>query len=238
MNQKKIGEFIAAKRKAKNITQKNLAEQLNITDKAVSKWECGKSLPDHSLLQPLCDILEISINELLCGEQISSEDYHKKAEENMVNLVENASTVNKKAKQQTVKLLFITIILFILFLIILNPTGGTPLYLFFDIKSLSLDILLIIIMQLSAGKWIPVKKLFVPKQVQSEEDIRQIKCALTFAIKSSMLSGTIITLIGFVLLLQNWSEYSVYGIASSLLALLYSSIITGVILIMRETQQS
>ena len=231
MNQKKIGEFIASKRKAKNITQKNLAEQLNITDKAVSKWECGKGMPDHSLLQPLCDILEININELLCGEQISSEDYNQKAEENMVSLIETASTANKKAKQHTIKSFLLIIILLFLFHII---AGGTSWYLFWDIKSLILDILLIVIMQLSAGRWIPVKKLFIQKHFRSEEDTQKIKYALTFAMKSSIISGVITTLIGFVFTLQNWSEYSVYGIAVSLLALLYSSIITGVILIMKE----
>ena len=65
MEQEKIGQFIAELRKEKGLTQKKLAEQLNITDKAVSKWECGYSLPDNSVMLNLCDILGISVNELI-----------------------------------------------------------------------------------------------------------------------------------------------------------------------------
>ena len=67
MNQIKIGEFISSQRKLKNLTQMALAEKLNITDRAVSKWERGKSLPDAALMIPLCKILDITVNELLCG---------------------------------------------------------------------------------------------------------------------------------------------------------------------------
>ena len=74
MNQKKIGSFIAARRKDNGLTQSQLAEKLGITDKAVSKWETGKSMPDPSLFCPLCDLLHITLNELLSGEFISDEN--------------------------------------------------------------------------------------------------------------------------------------------------------------------
>ncbi len=86
MNQKKIGTFIAQCRKEKNLTQMQLAEQLEITSQAVSKWENGRGMPDVSLLQPLCNILEISLNELFSGEHISEEEYKCKAEENISKL--------------------------------------------------------------------------------------------------------------------------------------------------------
>ena len=63
MDQKKIGDYIREKRKAKSFTQKELAEQLNISDKTISKWECGNGLPDFSSLKPLCDALDMSVNE-------------------------------------------------------------------------------------------------------------------------------------------------------------------------------
>ena len=86
MDQKKIGAFIAQCRKEKNLTQMQLAELLEITSQAVSKWENGRGMPDVSLLQPLCDVLGISLNELFSGEHISAEEYKGKAEENISRL--------------------------------------------------------------------------------------------------------------------------------------------------------
>ncbi|MGN0304923.1 MAG: helix-turn-helix domain-containing protein [Lachnospiraceae bacterium] len=96
MDQIAIGKFIALERKRKGYTQKQLAEILSISDKTISKWECGKGFPEVSLLLPLCGALDISVNELLCGERVSEEDYQKKAEENMVNLVKEAQESKKK----------------------------------------------------------------------------------------------------------------------------------------------
>ena len=73
MDQIKIGKFITECRKKKNLTQAQLAENLNITDRAISKWETGKSMPDFDIMLKLCEILEISVNELLCGEMINME---------------------------------------------------------------------------------------------------------------------------------------------------------------------
>lgn len=83
----KIGRFIAESRKEHGLTQIQLADALSISDKTVSKWECGKGLPEVSLMLPLCEKLEISVNDLLSGERVDSSDYHKKAEENMMNLM-------------------------------------------------------------------------------------------------------------------------------------------------------
>ncbi len=96
MNQEKIGKFIAKLRKQKNMTQQELAKKLGVTDRAISKWENGRGLPDYSLLQNLCDALSVSINELFSGEKISKENYKKKAEENMSKLIND--NYNKKKK--------------------------------------------------------------------------------------------------------------------------------------------
>ena len=77
MDQLKIGKFIAECRKQKNLTQMQLAEKLGITDKAISKWERGIAMPDTSIMLELCDILSISVNELLSGEKISMENNQK-----------------------------------------------------------------------------------------------------------------------------------------------------------------
>lgn len=96
MDQIKIGKFIADERKRKGYTQKQLSEKLGISDKTISKWERGNGFPEVSLLLPLCNELEITVNELLSGERVSEEDYRKKAEENMVNLVKEAQESKKK----------------------------------------------------------------------------------------------------------------------------------------------
>ena len=87
MDQSKTGKFIAEERKRKNYTQRQLADILGISDKTISKWERGNGFPEVSLLLPLCDELEITVNELLTGERLQEVDYKKKAEENMVNFV-------------------------------------------------------------------------------------------------------------------------------------------------------
>ena len=86
MDQVKIGKFIAERRKDKNLTQMQLAEKLNITDRAVSKWERGKALPDSSIMLELCDILYISVNELLSGEKINMENSNQKNEELLLQM--------------------------------------------------------------------------------------------------------------------------------------------------------
>lgn len=87
MNQIEIGKFIAKCRKEKKMTQAQLAEKLNITDRAVSKWETGKSMPDSSIMLELCGILGITVNELLSGEEIDMESYEKKTDENLISLM-------------------------------------------------------------------------------------------------------------------------------------------------------
>lgn len=96
MNQIDIGKFIASCRKEKGLTQAQLADKLNITDRAVSKWENGRGMPDVSLLQPLCDVLGISLNELFSGEHISAGEYKGKAEENISELYKEKQIANLK----------------------------------------------------------------------------------------------------------------------------------------------
>lgn len=96
MNQVKIGKFIASKRKEQGLTQLQLAEKLGITDRAVSKWETGKSLPDAYLMPELCKLLKITINDLLCGEVVSVENYNEKAEKALLEMVKKEEMQNKK----------------------------------------------------------------------------------------------------------------------------------------------
>ena len=97
MNLIKIGKFIAECRKNKGFTQEQLAEKLYITDRAVSKWERGLSLPDADKMLTLCNILDINVNELLNGEKINMKDYEKKTEELLVEMAKQEENKNKKA---------------------------------------------------------------------------------------------------------------------------------------------
>ena len=101
MNQKQIGKFISEERKNKNLTQSELAEKLGVTDRSISNWENGKCLPDLSLFKPLCEILDITINELMSGEKIPKEKYQNKLEENIVNTINYG---NKQALSKEIKL--------------------------------------------------------------------------------------------------------------------------------------
>lgn len=96
MDQIRIGKFIAESRKSRNLTQRQLADTLSISDKTISKWECGKGLPDVSLMLPLCTALDITVNDLLSGERVSATDYQQKAEGNMMNLMKENEENRKK----------------------------------------------------------------------------------------------------------------------------------------------
>lgn len=87
MNQIQIGKFIADRRKKFKMTQSELAEKIGITNRAVSKWETGKSIPDVSIMLELCEILDISVNELLCGKQLNEKEEQKEAEENTLTML-------------------------------------------------------------------------------------------------------------------------------------------------------
>lgn len=96
MDQIKIGKFIVQCRKRQNLTQMQLAEKLNITDRAISKWENGRAMPDSSIMLSLCDILDISVNELLSGEVLEMKDYNKMAEQNLIEMTKEKEQSDKR----------------------------------------------------------------------------------------------------------------------------------------------
>ena len=98
MNQEKIGKFIANMRKEKKLTQQDLAEKLNVSDRTIGNWENGRNMPDLSLFKPLCDELGITINELISGEKIKKEVYQEKFEENVIKTIDYS---NKKINGKT-----------------------------------------------------------------------------------------------------------------------------------------
>ena len=131
MDQIKIGKFIAELRREKGMTQLELAEKLAVTDRSVSNWENGKCMPDLSLFKPLCDVLGITINELMSGEKLTDENYQQQLEENMIN-------ININQVKQFIKCIFI----FFIFLIGIFIIGFNIFFLYNNIylnKNIYLD---------------------------------------------------------------------------------------------------
>lgn len=115
MDQEKIGKFIAERRKMVDLTQMQLAEKLNITNRAVSKWETGKTMPDSAIMLELCDLLHISVNDLLHGAILSEDNYDKKIQEQLLDLLQQ--------KERSEKRLIFLIVILKIFVGILAPLG-------------------------------------------------------------------------------------------------------------------
>ena len=117
MNQERIGRFIAELRKEKKLTQIDLANKLGITDRAISKWENGRGLPDLSLLTPLCEILDVSINELLSGSRLDKKDYQEKLEKNIIDAIDYTDKKIRKTKKIFIIILSVIIMFIALFMV-------------------------------------------------------------------------------------------------------------------------
>ena len=167
MDQIKTGKFIAEMRKEQNLTQRQLADLLSISDKTVSKWECGKGMPDVSLMLPLCEILHITVNGLLTGKRVFENEYQNKAEENMMNLLKENSE-NKKKTALSVICGFITIIAVISLIIIASlidmPTAARVAIIIFAIITGISGIAVTVLLDIEGGYYeCPYcKSLFVP----------------------------------------------------------------------------
>ena len=124
MDQIKIGKFIAEMRKEQNLTQIDLADQLGISNKTISKWECGNGMPDYAVMESLCDILKINVNELLSGERLPSKDYNKKAEENMMSLIQESSEKKMWPRFESLTAILGIMVLFAIVLLMIMVSGG------------------------------------------------------------------------------------------------------------------
>lgn len=131
----KIGQFIKSLRKENSLTQREVAERLNVSEKTISKWETGNGMPEVSLMLPLCKLFGISVNELLSGERLDEKQYFKKAEENIACLVDR-TTPRKKIIISTISC--ILVILSSLVLILLSAYFVTQIWLKFVIIGIAL----------------------------------------------------------------------------------------------------
>lgn len=204
MNQDNVGEFIQTIRKDKGLTQKQLAEKVGVTDKAISKWETGKGLPEISLLMPLCEALGVNVNELLSGEKISPSEYTMKAEENIMNLLEENQMNKKSGTVQTIVGVLLAVV-GLVFIFAGFAQSFTTIFWFIDIPSiLMLAIFCASIVLLSKAK--------------TKKDIVNVLQ------KSSIPVGVFITLVGGVFLLGSLSNPETIGpnLAVCMLSMLYA----------------
>lgn len=160
MDQVVIGKFIASERKRKGYTQRQLADILEISDKTISKWERGNGFPEVSLLLPLCNELDITVNELLCGERVSEEDYQKKAEENMVSMIKEREENKKKVIYTTITGIISTVAFITLMIVVCVYT---------EVMTLPVKIVLVCI---ACGIFVP--GLFIA--MEGERTIGYYKC--------------------------------------------------------------
>lgn len=230
MDQIKVGKFIADMRKEQNFTQKQLAEQLNLSDKAISKWECGKSMPDTSILLDLCQLLKINVNELLSGERLSLETYPGKAEENMLNLIQETQEAKSK-RMFSLPGAFLGITFFIVFLLfLLLASNAAPLW-FLDMPVLIGILGITFIVLISSGGIEGLLSGFVicfrKKAVYTQIQLKNAVSTLQLAILTVLLSGGITFLIGFTTLSVAAENLTVFlpNLAVASLSLLYSFIL-------------
>ena len=224
LNQEKIGKFIAERRKEKALTQKQLAEQLSVSDKAVSKWETGRSMPDNAILFDLCTVLDININELLSGEKLSDDNYHGKAEENMITLM--------KEKQKSGRRNAVLGMIFAVLFILVNAwmTAGNIVW-YYDLPSLVLILVLLFILLYMCGLTKDFGRGFVlffgrNKEVEKEELMRT-QAAFKLVLIALPIEGMVASLIAFIAILGKLNDPATLGpyLAVAILTMLYSLII-------------
>lgn len=214
METKNIGSFIQQIRKEKKLTQKQLADLINVSDKTISKWENGNSLPDTSILLLLCDALGISINELLSCQLISPEDYSKKAEENIMFLIEE----NQNARRRKCWFIILGLVLIVLALVLIAFTlagFSFPINNYFDLPSM------LFLVMIEAGL------VFISGVRTREKVLRLIsKTILPVGACVSLVAGIIV--LGY---LVSWENIEIIGpnMAVSFLSFLYALIVKIVV---------
>ena len=243
MDQAKIGKFISDRRKKQGLTQKQLADQLNVTDKTVSKWENGYRLPDASLLLELGSALEVDINELLAGEEflpkeLPPEEYAKKTESNIVGLVSELNEMDKRSRSRSIGTItgisLSGLALLILFAASMREGSMVDMI---DLPTLFylLGLKLAII---SVSGWFhdyrKAWKMCLPGKRLSKEELDLAVQAVRYASALTLTLGCLIALLGAFSLLNYMDDFSLVwrSFAQIILALLYTAIIKTVYVIL------
>ena len=205
--QKDIGKFMQETRKSVGLTQKEIADRIGVSDKTISKWENGNSVPDTSILLALCRELNITVNELLSCERISSENYSMKAEETIMTLMQE-NEMNKKSGRVSKIIGGVVLAVGMLFLAISLAGVGFPLRFYIDLPSLITIVILSVGVVLVSGA-------------------RKRESVLLILSKTIMPIGLFSALVSSIIVLVNLSDIELLGpnLAVVFLTLLYAAII-------------
>lgn len=220
MELEKIGSFITQQRKEKEMTQKQMGDALGVSDKTISKWECGKGMPDISIMIPLCELLDISVNELLSGEHLTEEAYQGKAEENMVDLIKEQKKISKKQYITSILsalLGVITLVAIIALMSLMMQVGdrGIVIGYLVDMPSAIMILAVMILFLLSAGLlgdlWRGIRAFFVRGKVYEREELQRACTAVKAAGKTTLFAGVFESLYATVVLLHQLDSFESFG---------------------------
>lgn len=238
MNQVKIGKFIAEMRKEQNLTQKQLADKLGISDRTISKWECGKGMPDVGLMIPLCEEIKINVNELLSGERLSENHYSKRAEENMMRLIEENG--NKKKREMMYALTYgLAIVMVAVLLVVSLWTQGFSIIYYIDPPSFIFISVMLLLFLGAAGLLKDFFHAFVlafkDKQPDKDNAYERAENAVDLAIKVSILDGVLLFLFYFIFVLRGLGNPETIGpnLAVAMLSMLYGILCATIFLPIR-----
>ena len=233
---------IAARRKSAGMTQAGLAEMLGYSDKTISKWETGRGIPDTAIMNELCQVLGISINELLSGEKLSVDNYNGKAEENMVNLLKDTEQQKEKQKWSVVNIVLNLLwVLLLIFMIFILGMGQPKIYWFIDTPSLILNLGFLILGLGISGQmkyfWKGVKAAYSKSTLNIEQkaELEKAEYALGFGIKFGLMIGILNALISFVTIMAKLNDPVALGpnLAVMTLTVLYGIAFSMVLMVMK-----
>lgn len=185
MEQEKIGRFISELRKEQGMTQQQLADAIGVSNKTISKWECGKGMPEISSILPLCKTLHINVNELISGERLPEEGYSKKVEENMMNLI-HETEISRKKNRSSLTIIFVTLIAVILgggYILIGNFGTSMNAIVCWDSPTLFGMLVVAVLFLLGTKLGIPFLRAFVIAGRKGKEATRAEICQAIAALK-------------------------------------------------------
>ena len=231
LNQEKTGRFMAEMRRQQNLTQRQLAEQVGVSDKTVSKWETGRSMPDNAILLDVCLLLNISVNELLSGEKFTEENYVDKAEETMIELVKETEYHKRKGNWT----IFGTIFSFLMLVlactfVILSTAGVKSLSWFIDLPSIIIPLGITFFVLIASESLWDFGQAFVivyGKRNHNHEQIKDAWCAMKSVLATIPIAGVFTFLVGIVAIIGHLTNPELLGphLAVAILSLFYCSII-------------
>lgn len=246
MDQAKIGKFIAEMRKKQGFTQKKLAEELGISDKTISKWECGNGMPDNGLMLPLCSMLGISVNELLSGELLSKGDYGKKAEENIINLLQKTEDERKRDRRGMIITLVsdIFLVLFLGYLIFISNGSKHAFEYFVNIPALvmvlGLVLLVLLASRLLSSFFKAFRIAFCNQCEPDEEEVQDALSAVRLVFSAAPLAGGVVAVIGFVSTVSKLNDAASIGrnLALAVLSIFYVMLLLLLLLPLKNKLES